>query len=53
VDLTDCAVVKAAEAVAVAGPATTDLLNTLEKLVMKLEVFMWIADDIAKVNRYH
>ena len=52
-DLTDCAVVKAAEAVADAGPATTDLSNMVEKLVTKLEVFMWIADEIAKVNRYH
>jgi len=53
VDLADCAVVKAAEAVAEAGPATTDLSNALEKLVTKLEVFMRIADEIAKVNRYH
>ena len=52
VELADCAIVRAAEAVADAGPATTDLANTLEKLVTKLEVFMRIADEIVKVNRF-
>jgi len=32
---------------------TTNLSNALEKLVTKLEVFMRIVDEIAKVNRSH
>jgi len=53
-DLADCAVVKAAEAVGDAGQVTIDFSNALEKLVTKLEVFMRIVvDEIAKVNRSH
>src|SRR5882672_10163208 len=52
-NLVDCAVVKAAEAVGDAGPVISDLSNALEKLVTKLEVFIRIADEIAKVNRFH
>jgi len=52
VDFVDCAVVKASEAIGDAGPVISDLSNALEKLVTKLEVFMRIADEIAKVNRF-
>jgi len=53
VELADCTVVKVVEAVADAGPVTRDLSNMLENLVMKLKVFMWMANEMDKVNRLH
>jgi len=52
-DLTDSGVFKAAEAVGDAGPMISDLSDALEKLVSKLDVFMRIGDEIAKVNGCH
>ena len=52
-DLADGEVIKAAVTVGDAGPMICDLSDALEKLVSKLEVFMRIGDEVAKVNSSH
>jgi len=49
-DFVDCEVFKAAEAVGDAGPMRRSLSDALEKLVSKLDVFIRIGDEIAKVT---
>ena len=44
---------KAAVSIGDVGLVISNLSNVLEELVSKLNVFMWIGDEIARVNGCH